>query len=76
MTLVDMNVLLDVATDAPKWARWSKNQESQSRKQQCRVSSLVRSISTFQFSCLMVVRTIQFWSSSMQERTIVSAYPV
>jgi len=23
MTLVDTNVLLDVATDDPKWARWS-----------------------------------------------------
>lgn len=26
MTLVDTNVLLDVATDDPKWARWSVHQ--------------------------------------------------
>lgn len=26
MTLVDTNVLLDVATDDPKWARWSLHQ--------------------------------------------------
>jgi predicted nucleic acid-binding protein len=26
MTLVDTNVLLDVATDDPKWARWSLRQ--------------------------------------------------
>ena len=26
MTLVDTNVLLDVATDDPKWARWSLGQ--------------------------------------------------
>lgn len=26
MTLVDANVLLDVATDDPKWARWSIRQ--------------------------------------------------
>ena len=26
MTLVDTNVLLDIATDDPKWARWSLRQ--------------------------------------------------
>ena len=26
MTLVDTNVLLDVATDDPEWARWSLRQ--------------------------------------------------